>query len=267
MSNSHASSNSDSFPCWCAPVPDCVAVVNDNSTPASLSEGVLSVGGLEINYFDILDVTLKCNADAVAQVDHFAPSAFTVGTCCGESATYEIKLISNQCEGDPLRSDYSITVATDMTVAEIVDAFVAVINADESAFVTATDGTSYVALTADTAGCAFTVTFVSDNIIHTAFTANVAPFGEASQVEADGGTPLTSSTDYHAIDILYRAFLDNTDQCTNCLTVCKQLCRVYVIDSSAGDSFITSVADITDGTASAASYLARSVAAASFVCA
>ena len=154
-----------------------------------------------------------------------------------------------------------------MTVAEIVDAFVAVINADESAFVTATDGTSYVALTADTAGCAFTVTFVSDNIIHTAFTANVAPFGEASQVEADGGTPLTSSTDYHAIDILYRAFLDNTDQCTNCLTVCKQLCRVYVIDSSAGDSFITSVADITDGTASAASYLARSVAAASFVCA
>ncbi len=267
MSNSHASSNSDSFPCWCAPAPDCVAVVNDNSTPASLSEGVLSVGGLEINYFDILDVTLKCNADAVAQVDRFAPSAFTVGTCCGESATYEIKLISNQCGGDPLRSDYSITFDTDVTVAEIIDAFVSAINSDDSAFVTATDGTTYLALTADTAGCSFDVVFSSDNIIHTAFTANVAPFGEASQVTADGGTPLTSSTDYHAIDILYRAFLDNTDQCTNCLTVCKQLCRIYVIDASAGDSFITSVADITDGTDTASKYLSRSVAAGSFICA
>lgn len=263
----HATSNYDDYPCYCHPVPDCVAVVNDNSTPASIALGVLSAGGLEIRYADILSVTLTCNADAVAQVDHFQPSGFTVGTCCGESATYEISLISNTCDGDPNRSTYSITYDTDVTAAEIVADFVAAINADDSAFVTASASGNNIVLTADTAGCAFITTFVTDNFIHTAITANVSPFGEASQVTADGGTPLTSSTDYHAIDILYRDFEDDAAGCGNCLKVCKKLCRIYVIDASAGDSFITSVADITDGTATASGYLATSVAAASFVCA
>ena len=269
MSNGHSTSNSSDYPCWCAPAPDCVAVVNSNDTPASISEGILSAGGLEFNYFDILDVTLKCNADAVAQVDHFTPSGFEVGTCCGEQATYEIKLYNPTClnENDIAPSTYSVTFDEDTTGALIVDAFVSLINSDENAFVTASDAGNSLVLTADTPGCGFSVLFVSDNIAHLNFVANVAPWGEASQVEADGGTPLTSTTDYHSIDILYRAFLDDTNQCDNCIRVCNQLCRIYVIDSAAGDSFLTSVADITDGTATIADYVARSVAAGSFVCA
>ena len=263
----HASSNFNEYPCYCHPTPDCVAVVNNNDTPATLSEGVLTAGGLTFNYFDIMDVTLTCNADPVAQVVHANPSGFTVGTCCGETATYELMLQSNTCGGEPLRSTYSITYNSDVTASAIVADFVAAINADDAAFVTASTSGTNIVLTADTAGCAFSVVFATDNFIITTVTANVAAFGEASQVTADGGTPLTSTTDYHAIDILYRSFEDDSEGCGNCLKVCKKLCRIYVIDAAAGDSFITSVADITDGTDTVSKYLAKNVAAASFVCA
>jgi hypothetical protein len=258
MSNGHSTTNLSDYPCWCSPAPDCCAVVNDNSTPATLSEGLLTVGGLEIIYSDIIDVTINCNADPVAQVNHFTPSGFTLGDCCGETETYVIELIKEQCDGDVVTNTWTLTYSETVTGAEIVDDFVATINADDNAFVTATDGNNTIILTADTAGCAFIVTYTTDNISQVNVVANVAPFGEASQVEDDGCTPLTSTTDYHAIDILYRDFQDDTDQCANCLKVCKKLCRVYVIDSAAGDSFITSVGDITDGTDTASKYLAKS---------
>jgi hypothetical protein len=260
MSNGHSTSNSSSYPCWCAPAPNCVAVVDSNATPASISEGILSAGGLEFNYFDILDVTIKCNADAVAQVTHFTPSGFEVGTCCGEQATYEIKLYNPTClnENDIAPSTYSLTFDEDTTGALIVDAFVSLINGDENAFVTASDGGNTLILTADTAGCSFDVLYKSDNIAQLNFVASVAPFGSADQVTEDGGTPLTSSTEYHAVDILYRRFIDDSEQCSNCLRVCKELCRIYVIDSAAGDSFITSIGDVTDGTSTAADYLSKS---------
>lgn len=259
-SNSHSESNFSDYPCWCAPIPTYCAVVDDNSTPASLSQGVISVGGFDIRYFDIVDVNLTCNADPVAQVVHAQPSGFTVGTCCGDSATYELKLISNTCDGDPNRSNYNITYNETVTAAAIVADFVAAINADANAFVTASTSANNIVLTADTAGCQFQVTFASDNFIVTTITANVAPFGEASQVTASGCTPLTSSTDYHAIDFLVREFNDTTDGCNNCKSVCEVLYRVWVIDSGAGDSFITSVSTIVTGASSAASYLATSAA-------
>jgi len=256
----HAESNFTDYPCYCLPEPYACVVVNDNSTPASISQGVLSVGGFEFRYFDIVDVAITCNADPVAQVVHAQPSGFTVGTCCGESATYELQLLSNTCDGDPNRSTYNITYNTDVTAAEIVADFVAAINADAAAFVTASTSGNNIVLTADTAGCAFSVVFATDNFIVTTITANVSPFGEASQVEASGCTPLTSSTDYHAIDFLVRDFEDTTNGCDNCKQVCEHLYRVWVIDASAGDSFITSVSTVTTGAATTANYLATSSA-------
>ena len=262
MSNGHSTSNASDYPCYCTPEFDCYMLVNSGS--ASLAAGVVTIpnasGDETLNYWDITEVTKTCAATAVAQVDHFTPSGFEVGTCCGEQATYEIKLYNPTClnENDIAPSNYSITFDEDTTGAEIVDAFVALINGDENAFVTASDGGGTLVLTADTAGCSFDVLFVSDNIAHLNFVANVAPWGEASQVEADGGTPLTSTTDYHSVDILYRRFLDDSEQCSNCLRVCKELCRLYIIDSAAGDSFITSISDVTDGTDTASKYLSKS---------
>lgn len=260
MSNGHANSNSSDYPCYCFPFAPCVNVINDNSTPPSLATGELTVGSEVIRYGDITDIVLKCNATAVAQVDHFTPSGFEVGTCCGEQATYEIKLYNPTClnENDIAPSNYSITFDEDTTGAEIVDAFVALINGDENAFVTATDGNGSLILTADTAGCPFDVLFVSDNIAHLAFIANTSPWASAALVEYDGGTPLTSSTNYNSVDIHFRAFKQDTDQCEDCFRVCGTFCRFYIIDAAAGDAWMTALADITDGTDTASKYLSHS---------
>lgn len=257
MSNAHATDNLSDYPCYCHPIPPCVVVVDDNSTPPSLAAGVLTVGGKTINYWDIIEFDLECNADPVAQVTHFTPSGFTLGDCCGETETYQIKLIQEQCDGDALTSTYTITYSETVTGAEIVDDFVTVINADTDAFVTATDGGNTLVLTADTAGCAFIVTYTTDNIASVTVVANVLPWGEASQVEDDGGTPLTSTTDYHSVDIRYRTFvLDGA--CPDCYKVCETYCRFYVIDAAAGDSWLSTLSTIATGADTASKYLGKS---------
>lgn len=262
MSNSHASSNASLFPCNCVPDSDCDIVVNSGS--ATLSQGILTIPGAAGNetfrYFDILaPVEQKCYAAAVAQISHYAPSAFAVGTCCGESATYEIKLISNQCDGDPLRSDYSVTFDTDVSIAEIVDAFVAVINADEAAFVTATDGTSKLILTADTAGCAFTTVFASDNFIVTTPTPNVEAWGTPAMLEAQGiDTDYITAASYHSVKLVHREAIDDTDQCNTCQRFCVKTCIIWYANDGSGDSFVSSLNTITTGASSAANYLSVS---------
>lgn len=262
MSNAHSSSNADQFPCNCAPYSDCDIVVNSGS--ATIAQGILTIPGAAgdetFRYFDILaPVEQKCYAAAVAQISHYAPSAFTVGTCCGESATYELKLISNQCDGDPLRSDYSITFDTDVTVAEIVDAFVAVINGDDAAFVTATDGTTHLVLTADTAGCAFITTFASDNFIVTTPTANVQAWGTPAMLEAQGiDTDYITADSYHSVNIVHREAIDDYDQCSTCQRICKKVCTIWYANDGSGDSFISSLNTITTGADTASKYLSVS---------
>lgn len=264
MSNGHSVSNASDYPCWCAPEPNCVVVVNSGS--ATLATGILSIPGAEatetFRYFDIIaPITKTCAATAVAQVTHFTPSGFTVGTCCGDSAVYEIILFSPTCqnENDVPPSTYTITYNEDKTGAEIVDDFVALINADENAFVTATDGGNTLILTADTAGCLFEIFFTSDNIATVTPVANVAPWGTPAQVEADGADPdVVTASAYHSVDILFRKALDDFDQCANCQRICNQVCRVYFADNASGDTFISSLNTITSGADTASKYLSVS---------
>lgn len=262
MSNGHSTSNASDYPCYCTPEFDCYMLVNSGS--ASLAAGVVTIpnasGDETLNYWDIAEVTKTCAATAVAQVDHFTPSGFEVGTCCGEQATYEIKLYNPTClnENDIAPSNYSITFDEDTTGAEIVDAFVALINGDENAFVTASDAGNTLVLTADTAGCSFDVLFVSDNIAHLAFTANVVPFGTPTQVEEFIDADYVTASAYHGITIKYRDFLDNTDMCTECKTVCMKTCLLWYADDASGDSFIATLNTITTGGSTAALYFAKS---------
>lgn len=254
----------DALPCYCPPVPECVAVVSASTADPTISAGILSIPSSEatlaIPYFDITDINLTCETAAVAQVNTIAPSSFTVGDCCGTSATYVLKLVQAQCE-DVIERTYTIDVNEDKTAAEIVDLFVTSINADDAAFVTAADAGSTFTITADTAGCAFTVTYVSDNLVNTATTPNTVAWGQAAQLTYDGvpSADFNSASTYHVLDINYREFVISPVQgCEDCYKICDKFCRFYVINDSDGDSWLTAFYDITDGTAAAAGYLAKS---------
>jgi hypothetical protein len=235
-----------------------------NSGSATLAAGVVTIpnasGDETLNYWDITEVTKTCAATAVAQVDHFTPSGFTVGTCCGEQATYEIKLYNPTClnEMDVAPKNYSITFSEDVTGAEIVDSFISLINGDSDSFVTASDGANTLILTAKTAGCRYDVLFVSDNIAHINFVANVVPFGTPTQVEEFIDSTYVTAGAYHGITIKRREFLDNTDQCTECKTVCIKTCLIWYADNASGDSFVSTLNTITTGGSTAALYFAKS---------
>ena len=253
-----------SLPCVCTPVPQCVDVVAAETADPTISAGVLTIPSVgetrTINYFDIVDIDLTCAATAVAQVNTIAPSSFAVGTCCGSSAVYEIQLSQVQCEDVVIRT-YNVDVNADTTAAEIVDSFVAQINADSLAFVTAADTGSTFTLTAYTAGCAFNVDYITDNLVNIATTANVVGAGQSANLTYDGvpAANFSTSATYHTLDIIYRSFVVNPVKgCEDCYKACEEFCRLFVVNDSDGDAWLTAFYDITDGTATAAGYLAKS---------
>jgi phage tail sheath gpL-like len=253
-----------SLPCVCTPVPQCVDVVAAATEDPTISAGVLTIPSVgetrTINYFDIVDIDLTCAATAVAQVNTIAPSSFTVGTCCGSSAVYEIQLSQVQCEDVVIRT-YNVDVNADTTAAEIVDSFVAQINADSLGFVTAADTGSTFTLTADTAGCAFNVDYITDNLVNIATTANVVGAGQSANLTYDGvpAANFSTSATYHTLDITYRSFVVNPVKgCEDCYKACEEFCRLFVVNDSDGDAWLTAFYDITDGTATASGYLAKS---------
>lgn len=254
----------DANPCVCPPIPACVDVIAASTADPTISEGVLTIPAVgetrTIEYFDITSVDLQCEQAAVAQVNTIAPSSFTVGTCCGSSATYELKLTQVQCE-DVVERVYTYDTAVDTTAAEVVDAFVSAINADDLAFVTAADTGSTFTITADTAGCAFEVSYISDNLVNTATIANTVSYGQAADLAYDGvpSANYSSAATYHVLDIKYRGYAINPVKgCEDCFKVCDKWCRFYVVNDGDGDAWLTALYDITDGTASAAGYLAKS---------
>ena len=254
----------ESLPCVCTPIPQCVDVVSAETDDPTISAGVLTVPSVEetrtINYFDIVDIDLTCAATAVAQVNTIAPSSFSVGTCCGSSAVYEIQLSQVQCE-DVVTLTYNVDVNADTTAAEIVDSFVAQINADPLAFVTAADTGSTFTLTADTAGCAFNVDYITDNLVNVSTTANVVGAGQAANLTYDGvpAANFSAAATYHTLDITYRSFVVNPVKgCEDCYKACEEFCRLFVVNDADGDAWLTAFYDITDGTATASGYLAKS---------
>lgn len=256
-----AISSVPSYPCNCQPAPDCITILNSGDTTPALALGILTVGDLTIRYADITDVDLKCAATAVAQVNTLAPSSFAVGTCCGDTDEYILQITNSSCFGVSEPRVYTVEVAEDSTAADIVDSFVAQINADDGAFVTAADTGSTFTITADTAGCAFTVDFVSSNLVNIATTPNVAAWGTHAQIIADGGNEddLADGVVYHSIDFTYRSFKPNpVPSCEKCLVPCETVCRVYVSDNAGGDTIITAISDVTDGTDTASKYLSVS---------
>ncbi len=245
--------------CDCRPAPDCITIINSGDTAPALALGILTVGDLVINYSDITGTADDCAAAAVAQVNTLAPSSFTVGDCCGTSDEYILQISMVQCESI-VTSRYTVDVTEDSTAAEIVDSFVAQINADVAAFVTAADTGSTFTITADTAGCGFSVDFVSSNLVNIATTPNVASWGSHADIIADGGDAdeLADGVVYHSIDIIYRSFKFNpVAGCEKCLIPCETVCRIYFADNAGGETLFGNLVDILDGTDTASKYLAK----------
>lgn len=260
------------YPCNCPPVPDCIGVVSPTEVDPTIAQGLLTVptvqGNLTFNYFDILPsggVSITCAATPVAQVNTIAPSSFTVGDCCGNETTYTLQLSQVQCETQIAPSVYELQVTTDQTAADIVDSFVALINADTNAFVTAADTGSTFTITADTAGCAFVVDFVSTNLVNIASTANVVGAGQTANLTYYGvdSDDFSAAATYHTVQIKYRAFKTNPIDmralhgCEECKIPCVETCLIFVINDSDGDSYLDALTTITQGSATASLYFAR----------
>lgn len=171
--------------CVDLPKPACYEVFNDTDTSGytvDFADGVVAIGDSDIAYGNIgrgfRKPALICPQTAVAQIDWLTP---ILQNCCDAdgNAVFAFTVSwTDDCGRDYSRTYSATLCCTDLTVADITAALTVKVNADTHAIVTATDGTTKLILTADTAGQAFKVSARTTHWTVVVNTANSIAFGD-----------------------------------------------------------------------------------------
>jgi hypothetical protein len=213
-----------------------------------------------------------------AQITEWRKDAYAAGTASDKSydlssgptlqanTKYELKVVTPDLEGDTPkeRSWFYWSGDSAPTAADLVDAFVAAINGDNEALVTAVDATASIQLTLDDVATGdFNVRFYRDDVQEipapTVNTPYVAPQGTPALVaEATGDANVSSTGQFtrYEVDWLRRTRHNEV----NGAYVYQKVTTALFIDETDGDAaaLITAIDDVFDGThATVADFLGK----------